>query len=210
MTINEELPDVIVFECEECDDFTDHEILKGRFGKASVTGTFRCNECGTVSTTTIRLPEEITIKVLYSDGDETSVTETVLMSNEIVERDDDFFLDSGERVRVTHIDTLSGKSARKAPATDIKSIWVKQFGVINVKFSINDNHRTLSAYVEAEPEDIFAVGMIVPFEDFDCHVHAIKTRKRLLRHGSAEAGEITRIYGKIRKKEYSVMEFDDE
>ncbi len=210
MTINEELPDVIIFECGECDDFTEHEILKGRFGKASVSGTFRCTECGTVSSTTIRLPEEITVKVLYSDDDETVVTETRLMSNDIVELGDDFYLESGERVRVTKIETGFGKSAKRAQATDIESLWVKQFGVIRVKFSVNDNYRTVSAFVEAEPEDIFAVGMTVPFDDFDCFVHAIKTKRNLLRRGSAEAGDITRVYGKIRKKQYSVMDFDDE
>ncbi len=210
MTNNEELPDTIIFECGECDDFTEHEILKGRFGKASVSGTFKCVECETVSSTTIRLPEEITVKVLYSDGDETAVTETVLMSDEIVELEDDFFLESGERVRVTKIETGTGRSAKKAQATKIKSLWVKQFGIIQVKFSVNDKYRTLSAHVEAEPEDIFAVGMMVPFDDFDCFVHAIKTKRRLLRRGSAEAGDITRVYGKIRKKEYSVMDFDDE
>lgn len=210
MTTNEELPDVIIFECGECDDFTEHEILKGRFGKASVSGTFKCSECGTISSTTIRLPEEIAVKVLYSDGDETVVTETVLMSNDIVELEDDFHLENGQRVRVTKIETGFGKSVRSAQATDIESLWVKQFGIVQVKFSVNDRYRTVSAYVEAEPEDIFAVGMTVPFEDFDCYVHAIKTKRHLLRHGSAEAGNITRVYGKIRKKEYTIMDFDDE
>lgn len=210
MTNNEELPDVIIFECGECDDFTEHEILKGRFGKASVSGTFKCTECGTISSTTIRLPEEVPVRVLYSDGDETVATETVLMSNDLVELEDDFYLESGERVRITRIEKEHGKSVDQAQATEIHSLWVKQFGVIQVKFSINDKYRTLSAFVEAEPEDTFAVGMMVPFEDFDCFVHSIKTKNRMLRYGSAEAGDITRVYGKMRKKKYSIMDFDDE
>ena len=73
---DEELPEFIIFECAKCRDFTEHEILKGRFGKASVSGTFKCTECGTVASTTIRLPEDINVTVVFSDGDVTSVTET--------------------------------------------------------------------------------------------------------------------------------------
>ena len=207
---DEELPEEIIFECAKCRDFTEHEILKGRFGRSTVSGTFKCNDCGTISTTTIRLPEDVHIKVIFSDGDVTTVTETILKSNELVEKGDEFFLESGERVRVTHIDVISGKIPRRALATNIKCLWVKQFGVLNVKISVNDNHRTLSVAVEAEPEDIFTIGMTIPFEDFDCYVHAIKTKDRLIKHGTAEAENITRVYGKIRKKQYDVIDFDDE
>ncbi len=209
IVMDEELPEAIIFECPECRDDTEHEILKGRFGKSSVSGTFRCTECGKIYTTTIRLPEERTVKVLYSDGDVTHVTETVLMSNEIVEIGDEFFLDSGERVRITHIDSEDGKKSKKVPATEVKSLWVKQFGVLSVKVSVNDNHRTLSVRIDAEPDDEFAVGSTLSFEDFDCFVHAIKTKDRLIRKGSAEARNITRVYGKIRRKQYDVLDFDD-
>lgn len=207
---DEELPEAIFFECAKCREFTEHEILKGRFGKASVSGTFKCTECKTVTSTTIRLPEDIRVRVVFSDGDVTTVTETVLKSNEVVEKGDEFFLDSGERVRVTLIDEESGRNPRRAQATRIKCLWVKQFGILNVKISVNDNHRTLSMVVEAEPDDDFTIGMIIPFEDFDCLVHAIKTKDRLVRNGSAEARNITRVYGKIRKKQYEVMDFGDE
>ena len=207
---DEELPEAIFFECAKCREFTEHEILKGRFGKASVSGTFKCTECKTVTSTTIRLPEDIRVRVVFSDGDVTTVTETVLKSNEVVEKGDEFFLDSGERVRVTLIDEESGRNPRRAQATRIKCLWVKQFGILNVKISVNDNHRTLSMVVEAEPDDDFTIGMIIPFEDFDCLVHAIKTKDRLIRNGSAEARNITRVYGKIRKKQYEVMDFGDE
>jgi uncharacterized Zn finger protein len=209
IVMDEELPEVIIFECPSCGEDTEHEILKGRFGKASVSGTFRCKECGEIYPATVRLPEEVKVKVLYSDGDVTNVTETVLMSNEIVEVGDEFFLDTGERVRITHIDSEDGRKSRKVLATKVKSLWVKQFGVLSVKVSVNDNHRTLSVRTEAEPDDEFAVGSVLSFEDFDCLVHAIKTKDRLIRKGSAEARNITRIYGKLRKKQYAVLEFDD-
>ena len=44
----------------------------------------------------------------------------------------------------------------------------------------------------------------------NCFIHAIKTRERLVQHGSAEARDIVRIYGKFSEKSYPVLEFEDE
>ncbi|MDR0309378.1 MAG: hypothetical protein LBH88_01275, partial [Candidatus Methanoplasma sp.] len=62
----EDIQDYIYVQCPDCDDVTEHDILKGRFGKDNVTGTFRCAECGRVFSDTIRLPEQLTVKVLFS------------------------------------------------------------------------------------------------------------------------------------------------
>ena len=39
---------------------------------------------------------------------------------------------------------------------------------------------------------------------------AIKTKHSLVRRGVAEARDITRIYGKYRKKRFDVLDFDDD
>jgi uncharacterized Zn finger protein len=64
--------------------------------------------------------------------------------------------------------------------------------------------------VEAEPDDEFVVGTQLEFEDFDCLIHAIKTKHSLVKRGVAEARDITRIYGKIRKKRYDILDLEEE
>ena len=208
--IQRPMPDTLYYECPVCDDYTEHQILKGRMGKSSVEGTFRCNECGNVTSETVRIPELLEVPVVFSDGDVSSPASTTLESNEIIAVDDEFFMDDGRRVCITHIDTADGSAKKKAAASDVKKLWVKQFDVLSIKVSVNDNRKTYSLRVEAEPDDEFIVGTQLEFEDFDCLIHAIKTKNSLVKRGSAEARDITRIYGKIRSKRYDIIQSDDD
>ena len=208
--IQREMPDTIVYVCSDCGEETEHQILKGRMGKATLEGTFRCNECGKVTSETIRIPEIITVPVIYSDGDVSEPTSTTLESNDLVQIDDEFEMDDGRRVCVTYIEVAAGRRVKKCVATDIRKLWVKRFDVLSVKVSVNDNRKTYPLRVQAEPDDEFVVGSMLKFEDFDCMIHAIKTKHSLVRHGSVEARDITRIYGKIRKKTYDVLDLDEE
>ena len=179
-------------------------------GKATIEGTFRCSVCGRVTSETIRIPELIEVPVVFSDGDVSETTKTTIESNDIIAIDDEFELDDGRLVCVTHIDVDADRKVKKALATDVRKLWVKRFDVLSVKVSVNDGGKTYSLRVEAEPDDEFVVGTQLEFEDFDCLIHAIKTKHSLVRRGVAEARDITRIYGKIRKKRYDVLDFDDD
>lgn len=205
-----EMPDFIYYLCPKCDDVTEHAILKARIGKDNITGTFQCSECMRIFSESIRIPRQFEIPVLFSDGEVTEKTKTLVEENELIEVDDEFYLDDGRRVCVTLIDTDDGMRRNKVLASDIKKLWVKQFDVISVKISVNDNRRTVPFRIDAEPDDEFSVGMLLSFEHFDAVVHAIKTKTRLLRRGDAEAREIRRVYAKIRPKDYAVMEFQEE
>ncbi|MBR4503634.1 MAG: hypothetical protein IKP20_01450 [Candidatus Methanomethylophilaceae archaeon] len=208
--IQRPMPDTLYYECPVCDDYTEHQILKGKMGKASIEGTFRCNECGRVTSETVKIPELIEVPVVFSDGDVSTSAKTTIESNEIIAVDDEFFMDDGRRVCVTHIDVANGSTKKKALATDVKKLWVKQFDVLSIKVSVNDNRKTYSLRVEAEPDDEFIVGTQLEFDDFNCLIHAIKTKNSLVKRGSAEARDITRIYGKIRSKRYDIIQSDDD
>ena len=208
--IQREMPDTIFYECPVCDDVTEHQILKGKMGRATLEGTFRCNVCGRVTSETIKIPELLEVPVVFSDGEVSETTRTTIESNDIIAIDDEFELDDGRLVCVTHIDVADDKRVKKALATDVKKLWVKRFDVLSVKVSVNDGGKTYSLRVEAEPDDEFVVGTQLEFEDFDCLIHAIKTKHSLVRRGVAEARDITRIYGKYRKKRYDVLDFDDD
>lgn len=208
--IKREMPESIFFDCPDCGEETEHLILKGRMGKASIEGTFRCVECNRVSSETIKIPELIEVPVVFSDGDVSETTRTTVESNDIIQEEDEFFLDDGRRVCVTHIDTIDGKLKKKTIATNVRKLWVKQFDILSIKVSVNDDDHTYSLRVEAEPDDEFVVGTQLSFEDFDCLIHAIKTKHSLVKKGAVEARDITRIYGKIRKKRYAILELEED
>ena len=204
------MPDTIFYECPVCDDETEHQILKGRMGKATIEGTFKCNGCGRVTSETIKIPELLEVPVVFSDGDVSEVTKTTIESNDVIAIEDEFFLDDGRRVCITHIDVKEGATKKKVLATNVKKLWVKQFDILSIKVSVNDDRKTYSLRVEAEPDDEFVVGTQLEFEDFDCLIHAIKTKHSLVKRGAAEARDITRVYGKIRKKRYEVLDLDED
>ena len=214
----EDLPDTIYAECPECDDITEHEILNGRLGKSGVTGTFKCAGCGRVFTGTIRLPRPFTVKAVVSSEETSSSTQTTVMENESPAVGDEFDLDDGRHVLITQIIDQKGGKRKSCPAADIKELWVKDYGVLRVKVSVNSGKKTCPLYSEAEPDDEFAVGMIMNFDLWDAEITSIKTKTKLLRRGSAEARDITRVYAKVvhRGSEDSpgdgggVMDFDDE
>lgn len=208
--IERSMPDTIFYECPICDDETEHQILKGRMGKATIEGTFKCNGCGRVTSETIKIPELLEVPVVFSDGDVSEVTKTTIESNDVIAIEDEFFLDDGRRVCVTHIDVKEGATKKKVLATNVKKLWVKQFDILSIKVSVNDDRKTYSLRVEAEPDDEFVVGTQLEFEDFDCLIHAIKTKHSLVKRGAAEARDITRVYGKIRKKRYEVLDLDED
>ena len=208
--IERSMPDTIFYECPICDDETEHQILKGRMGKATIEGTFKCNGCGRVTSETIKIPELLEVPVVFSDGDVSEVTKTTIESNDVIAIEDELFLDDGRRVGVTHIDVKEGQTKKKVLATNVKKLWVKQFDILSIKVSVNDDRKTYSLRVEAEPDDEFVVGTQLEFEDFDCLIHAIKTKHSLVKRGAAEARDITRVYGKIRKKRYEVLDLDED
>jgi uncharacterized Zn finger protein len=206
--VNREMPEYLYIDCPDCDDITEHDILKGRMGKDNVTGTFRCSECGRTFSDTIRLPEILKIKVLFSDGDVTETTETELESDDVLSEEDEFYLDDGRRVCITHLETIDGKKGRKCRVDGLKALWVKQFDLLNVKVSVNDGQKTYSVRTEAEPDEEFTIGMLLEYDDFDALIHAIKVKDRLMKKGTAEARDIVRIYGKIRRKKYAVLDLE--
>ena len=204
-----DMPDTIYNECPDCGDVTEHKILKAKMGNFNVNGTFQCKACGRVFSGVIRLPKEFEVKVLLSDGDLTETTQTMLREDEIVAVGDEFDLDDGRYVQITYIELPDGSRKKKVPATEVKALWVKAFGVLMVKVSVNDYKKTYPMLCEAEPDDEFTVGMFMHFDLWDCVIHAIKTKDRLLRKGTAEARDIVRIYAKIRHRDGTTAPMDD-
>lgn len=213
-----DLPDTIFTECPDCGDVTEHAILGGREVRSGVTGTFRCTECGRVFNGTIRLPKPFEVKVVVSTDDTSEKTRTTVMENESPAVGDEFELDDGRHVVITQIIDLDDARKKSCPANRIKELWVKGYDVLKVKVSVNSGRTTTPLYSEAEPDDEFAVGMVMNFDRWDAEITSIKTKTKLLRRGSAEARDITRIYAKIVRRGESatdgggdgIMDFDDE
>ena len=204
-----DVPDEIYFECPDCDDITTHDVLKGRMGRNSLDATIKCQECGLIRTTTVQFPKEIEVKVVVSDGAESVSTSMVLEDDDLLKVGDEFNMDDGRLVKISALELPQGRRVKTARATEIAVVWAISFDTIDVKVSINDDRKTYSKTVPSSPDDEFTIGTILSFDDMDCMIHSIKIHGRMLRRGSAEARNITRIYGKFRKRSYTVLDLDE-
>lgn len=205
-----EVPDTLFFDCPDCDDETLHDVLKGRMGKTAFTATLKCQDCGRVFSTTISLPRTYKVDVVVSDGPVSERTVTELEENDRITIGDEFFIEDGRRLRVCAIELPGDRRVKKAKAQDVKILWTQQFDNLSIKVTINNDRVSYSRRIEALPDDEFTVGNRLGLEDMDCFIHAIKTREKLVQHGSAEARDIVRIYGKFAAKRYSVLDFEDD
>ena len=89
-------------------------------------------------------------------------------------------------------------------------LWCQQFDNLTIKVTINNDRVSYARRIPALPDDEFVIGNRLELEDMDCFIHAIKTRTKLVQHGSAEARDIVRIYGKYGEKSYPVLDFEDD
>lgn len=204
-----EVPEEVYSDCPDCGDVTPHEVLRGKAGKATMEATLRCRECGRVLTTTLGIPRIVPAKVIVSEGPSSRTTSVDLESDDLLMVGDEFPLDDGRRVKITSLELKDGRRPAKAQATDISVIWAVSFDTVSIKVSVNDVQRTHARSLEAGPDDEFHVGQTIGLGDMDCLVHSIKVKDRMIRRGSAEARNIVRIYGKLRRRSFPVLEDDE-
>jgi uncharacterized Zn finger protein len=205
-----EAPDEIYFECPDCGDVTTHDVLKGKMGKNSMDATIKCTDCGLVRTTNIRFPKKLNVNIVISSGAVSENTTLELDDDDLLKVGDEFNMDDGSLVKISGLELKQGRRVQTARATEIVTIWGMLFDMIDVKVSINDDRKTYSKTVPSSPDDEFTIGDILSFDDMDCSIHSIKVKDRMIRRGTAEARDITRIYGKFRKRSYAVLDLEDD
>lgn len=205
-----EVPEEVVLDCPDCDDYTTHEVLRGKIGKSTFQGTFRCTECGRTFTDTLKIPKVYKIPVIISNGPESERTFTELEEDERLAIGDEFFLEDGRRVRICSIDLGEGQRKKKALVQEVKFLWTQQFDNLNLKVTVNDNRKSYSRRIEAGPDDLFRIGSVLKLPDMECYIHAIKGRERLHTKGDIEGRDIVRIYGKLKQKTVPILDFEED
>jgi len=195
-------PKEIVAECPICGAETAHDVLGGRVeGKKKVVlrSSVRCCECGHVHSVELSEDKPIEVPTIISWMDESKRASIALQPHEIVSVDDEIFLEN-ERLKVTSIESGDAR-VRESKAKDVDTIWAKKFDKVRLKVSVDLRGKVLAKEILAVPEEEFAVGEVVEIDRREFVITSIRTQGRTLKHGSAKAGSIVRIYSKgIRSK----------
>lgn len=194
-----ETPSAVTAMCPDCEEETLHSVLKGtaggKGGAMTLDATVQCEQCSRVHHVVLREPAPLEVPVVISSGDKSTRTKLTLPSEDDVAIGEAFIVD-GINCKLTGIEAKDMRWVEAAALKDVKTLWVKAFDEVMVKFAINMDHKTITKAMPCEPEQEFTVGEELLFGRLRVTIHAIKTEERLLKRGTAEAAEIVRVFGR--------------
>lgn len=194
-----EPPSALTTRCPDCGQDTLHSVLNGRAaargGGLSIDATVQCTECDRVHHAIVKEPAPIEVPVVVSKGSQSRRTRVTLGPEDELEMGDPVFID-GLNCKVMGIESKDGRRVEAGVVKEILTIWAVEFEELVVGFAINLGHKTITKAIPAKPEDEFTIGEERLFGRLRVTVHAIKTKERMLKRGTAEAQEIVRVFAK--------------
>ena len=181
--------------CPNCGN-DKYEILKTK-GKKVKELTLKCNECNHVYRQTHQEAQEVDVRVVISDFEQSWKTNVKLYSDEYLEVGTILYVDDKE-VEVTSIENNDGVRAYECPVINIQTIWAKSLDTLaRIGISIDNHGEVLSHKIEIEREFIFTIGDVCEIAGIKFKVYGFKTLERNMKKGYAYAKVIKRVYGKL-------------
>jgi len=194
--VNEGLDDeetVDVSECSNCEDFTEHRILR-RVNKGEGEDLLiQCVDCNEVQTLHLRPSKAIKITSILSDGAE-SQTQPIESDDDELISVGDVFDHSGILYRVTRIDDSGTRSKQTMVAKEISTLWAVRCDKCKVRLTMTDGEESSSKTIECSPDEVFSCGSIMEIEGVRWRIRALHTGKGRTLRGKRPAIDLRRIY----------------
>lgn len=194
--MNEGLDDeetVDVSECSNCEDFTEHRILR-RFNKGEGEDLLiQCVGCNEVQTLHLRPGKAINITSILSDGAE-SQTQSIESDDDELISVGDVFEHNGILYRVTRIDDSDTRPKKTMVAREISTLWAVRCDKCIVRLTMTDGEESHSRTIECSPDEVFSCGSIMEIEGVRWRIRALHTGKGRTLRGKRTAIDLRRIY----------------
>ena len=194
--MNDSLDDeeaIDVSQCSNCEDFTEHNVLRRVKKGDGEDLLIQCLECNEVQTLHLRPGKPIKITSILSDGAE-SQTQTVESDDDELISVDDVFDHRGILYRVTRIDDSDTRSQRSMVASDISTLWAVRCDKCIVRLTMTDGEESSSTSIECSPDKVFSCGSIMEIEGVRWRIRALHTGKGRTLRGKRAAIDLRRIY----------------
>ena len=194
--MNEGLDDeetVDVSECSNCEDFTEHRILR-RVNKGEGEDLLiQCVDCNEVQTLHLRPGKAIKITSILSDGAE-SQTQSIESDDDELISVGDVFDHDGILYRVTRIDDSDTRSKQTIVAKEISTLWAVRCDKCKVRLTMTVGEESSSKTIECSPDEVFSCGSIMEIEGVRWRIRALHTGKGRTLRGKRPAIDLRRIY----------------
>lgn len=184
---------VDVSECSNCEDFTEHRILR-RVNKGEGEDLLiQCVDCNEVKTLHLRPGKAIKITSILSDGAE-SQTQAIESDDDELISVGDVFDHDGILYRVTRIDDSDTRSKQTMVAKEISTLWAVRCDKCKVRLTMTDGEESSSKTIECSPDEVFSCGSIMEIEGVRWRIRALHTGKGRTLRGKRPAVDLRRIY----------------
>ena len=194
--MNEGLDDeetVDVSECSNCEDFTEHRILR-RVNKGEGEDLLiQCVDCNEVQTLHLRPGKAIKITSILSDGAE-SQTQSIESDDDELISVGDVFDHDGILYRVTRIDDSDTRSKQTMVAKEISTLWAVRCDKCKVRLTMTVGEESSSKTIECSPDEVFSCGSIMEIGGVRWRIRALHTGKGRTLRGKRPAIDLRRIY----------------
>lgn len=193
--------------CPNCGN-EEYEILKSK-GKKVKQLTLQCKSCSHVYRQTLQEAQEVEVRVVISEFENSWKSSVKLYSDEYLEVGTVLFIDDKE-VEVTSIENTDSIRVYECPVINIQTIWAKSLDTLaRLGISIDNHGEVLSHKIEIEREFIFTIGDVCEIDGVKFKIYGFKTLERSMKKGYAYAKVIKRVYGKLLpRNDRSTVQYD--
>jgi len=184
--------------CDSCREETLHELVREE------KNLYRCTKCGTYTT---YVPEkEIELRAVISTGARSVRGKIKVRESDFIEKGDEYIVDTNEGHKigeVTSLEMKNGSRAETGEARDVATVWLRDVGEVEVRFSLHKRSVTSPYKMLVDGETEFEIGEVINIDGKNFRIHRIKLLEGgvLKRPGSrARARDIRRVYAKYESR----------
>jgi uncharacterized Zn finger protein len=182
--------------CDGCGDETEHELVRRD------KNLYRCRICGSVQ---VFKERDVEVKAVISTGEFSEVGKIRLKESDVVNVGDELVVETEEDLKVGMVTAIEvgDKRVQSSEAKEIDTLWLRNIGEVDVKFSLHKGAVTTPYKLKTSGETEFEIGERITIDNLLFKITRIKTidGKLLKRDGErAKAKDIRRIYAMFLKK----------
>lgn len=179
--------------CSECDEYTEHQVLKEKAVGTGKDLLVKCIECDYVYNLQIREPLSIKIPFILTDGPNSKRVELDIDDDEVFLLGD-VFQDEEMLWSVNQIIDKSGRKKKSIIATEASIISALRTDMVRVKITMTRGEFSDSTSMQVDYGTKFSAGTMMDYAEEVWRIRAIHTGTGRTLKGTVEAQDIKRIY----------------
>ena len=179
--------------CDECNEYTEHEILKERKVGSGSDLLVKCKTCSGVTNLQIREPKSVLVPFILTDGPSSTRVELEIDDDEkfVI---GDVFEENEMLWSINQIIDQEGRKKKRIVAPEASVISALRTDMVRVKITATRGEQSDSSSILVDYETKFTADTKIDYQGEVWRIRAIHTGAGRTLRGTVEAQDIKRIY----------------